>query len=197
MKNSVKILICKPGINTLKIYLQAKSFDISPIVITGTGTHHRVDKVPVQTEIITKKDIADLSGRNIEEIISGISSSIDYTTNSMGSNIKINGLGKDYVLVLVNGKRLIGGVVGYTDLSRLNSADVEQIEIVKGASSTLYGSDAIAGVINIITKKSKDKTAITNSTRLGGYGDFKQPNVFNFNNKKLSGKTSFRMQNKN
>lgn len=185
-----------PGINTLKICLQAKSFDISPIVITGTGTHHRVDKVPVQTEIITKKDIADLSGRNIEEIISGISSSIDYTTNSMGSNIKINGLGKDYVLVLVNGKRLIGGVGGYTDLSRLNSADVEQIEIVKGASSTLYGSDAIAGVINIITKKSKDKTAITNSTRLGGYGDFKQLNTFNFNKKKLSGKTSFNYKQK-
>lgn len=181
----------KSGNNNFNISLQSKSFNLSPIVITGTGTNHRIDNAPVQTEIITKKDISDLSGRNVEEIISGISSSIDYTTSSMGSNLKINGLGKDYVLVLINGKRLIGGVGGYADLSRINSADIEQIEVVKGASSTLYGSDAIAGVINIITKKSKDKVATTSSTRLGAYGDFKQLNTFSFNKGKLSGKTSF------
>ncbi|PKQ60626.1 hypothetical protein BZG02_18730 [Labilibaculum filiforme] len=186
----------KPGINTINIPLEAKSFELSPIVITGTGTHHRIDKVPVQTEIITKKDIADLSGRNIEEIISGISSSIDYTTSSMGTNIKINGLGKDYVLILVNGKRLTGDIGGYADLSRINAADIEQIEVVKGASSTLYGSDAIAGVINIITKKTKGKIVASSSTRLGGYNDFKQLNTFHFSSKKISGKTSFNYKQK-
>jgi outer membrane receptor for ferrienterochelin and colicins len=178
------------------IALQPKSFNISPVVVTGTGTHHKIDKVPVQTEIITKDDISDLSGRNIEEIISGISSSIDYTTSSMGANIKINGLGKDYVLILLNGKRLNGGVGGYADLSRINSADIEQIEVVKGASSTLYGSDAIAGVINIITKKTKNKIAVSSSSRLGAYGDFKQLNTFSFSKTKLSGKTTFNYKQK-
>lgn len=173
------------------IGLQPKSFTISPIVVTGTGTHYKIDNVPVQTEIITKEDIADISGRNVEEIISGISSSIDYTTSSMGSNIKINGLGKDYVLILLNGKRLTGGVGGYADLNRINSADIEQIEVVKGASSTLYGSDAIAGVVNIITKKVKGKLSASSSSRMGAYGDFKQLNSFTFSKRKLSGKTTF------
>lgn len=178
------------------IGLQPKSFTISPIVVTGTGTHYKIDNVPVQTEIITQKDIADISGRNVEEIISGISSSIDYTTSSMGSNIKINGLGKDYVLILLNGKRLTGGVGGYADLNRINSADIEQIEVVKGASSTLYGSDAIAGVINIITKKVKGKRSASSSSRLGAYGDFKQLNSFTFSEGKLSGKTTFNYKQK-
>ncbi|MDQ2177880.1 TonB-dependent receptor [Marinifilum sp. D714] len=186
-------------VNTSKnfnIGLQPKSFTISPIVVTGTGTHYKIDNVPVQTEIITKEDIADISGRNVEEIISGISSSIDYTTSSMGSNIKINGLGKDYVLILLNGKRLTGGVGGYADLNRINSADIEQIEVVKGASSTLYGSDAIAGVINIITKKVKGKRSASSSSRLGAYGDFKQLNSFTFSEGKLSGKTTFNYKQK-
>jgi outer membrane receptor for ferrienterochelin and colicins len=182
--------------NTHTFYMIESIIDLSEIVITGTGTQYHIDKAPVQTEIISKKDIAEFSGRNIEEMISNISSSIDYTSSSMGTNIKINGLGKDYVLILVNGKRLAGGIGGYADLSRINSADIEQIEIVKGASSTLYGSDAIAGVINIITKKNKHKFSVTNSSRLGEYGEFKQLNTISFNKDKLSSKTSFNYKQK-
>lgn len=191
-----KQITLRKGINKIDIYLISKSYIISPVVITGTGTHHKIDNVPVQTEIITKNDISELSGKNVEEILSGISSSIDYTTSSMGTNIKINGLGKDYVLVLINGKRLTGGVGGYADLSRINSEDIEQIEIVKGASSTLYGSDAIAGVINIITKKTKKAFAISNSTRIGAYGNIKQLNSLSFTRGNLSGRTTINYKQK-
>lgn len=184
------------GVNKLDIQLIPHSYIISPIVITGTGTSHKIDNVPVQTEIITKNDISDLSGKNVEEILSGISSSIDFTNSSMGTNIKINGLGKDYVLILINGKRLKGGVGGYADLSRINSEDIEQIEVVKGASSTLYGSDAIAGVINIITKKTKKAFAVSNSTRIGAYGNIKQLNTVSFTSGKLSGKTTINYKQK-
>lgn len=71
----------------------------------------------------------------------------------MGSNIQLNGLKNDYILIMVNGKRMNGDIGGQNDLSIINPATIERIEIVKGASSSLYGSDAIAGVINIITKK--------------------------------------------
>jgi len=179
------------GINTVDIQLVPQAIEMQAIVVTGTGTRHRIDNAPVQTEIITKKDIAELAGKNVEEVISTLSSSIDYTTSSMGSNIKINGLGKDYVLILINGKRLTGGVGGYADLSRINTDEIEQIEIVKGASSTLYGSDAIAGVINIITKKSKTNFSVNNSTQVGGKGHFTQLNTVSFNKGKLYGKTSF------
>ena len=190
-KDFRKEIDIREGINIVNIQLIPQTIDMQAIVVTGTGTRHRIDKTPVQTEIITKKDIAELAGKNVEEVISTLSSSIDYTTSSMGSNIKINGLGKDYVLILINGKRLTGGVGGYADLSRINTDDIEQIEIVKGASSTLYGSDAIAGVINIITKKSKTNFLVNNSTQFGGYGHFTQLNTLSFNKSKLSGKTSF------
>ena len=195
-KDFRKDIDIKSGTNIVDIQLDPESVDMLPVVVTGTGSRHRIQDVPVQTEIITKKDIAELSGRNVEEVISTLSSSIDYTSSSMGSNIKINGLGKDYVLILVNGKRLTGSVGGYADLSRINTDDIEQIEIVKGASSTLYGSDAIAGVINIITKRKKQNISVSNSSYVGGYGHFKQLNTIHFNRNNLSAKTSFNYKKK-
>ncbi len=186
----IQRITLKDGDNQIDIPLIPKSEIISPVVVTGTGTTYHLDNVPVQTEIITQKDIAEIGGQSTEEVLSGISSSLDYSLSSMGTNIKINGLGNDYVLILVNGKRLTGGVSGYTDLSRLNPDDIKQIEIVKGASSTLYGSDAIAGVINIITKKSLNKLNVTNNTSVQNHGRIKQLNTFGFQGNKLGGKTS-------
>lgn len=181
----------KGGDNIINFDLEEIASELGEIVITGTGTHYKLDDVPVQTEIITKKDIEEISGRNLEEVISNISSSFDYTSSSMGTNIKINGLGKDYVLVLLNGKRLTGGVGGYTDLSRIDFDNIKQVEIIKGASSTLYGSDAIAGVINIITKKSKQKLEVNSNTRIGAYGELKQFNSISFRKNKLQSKTTY------
>jgi outer membrane receptor for ferrienterochelin and colicins len=184
--------IClQEGDNRIDFELEENHNSIEEVVVTGTGTHYKIGDVPVQTEIITKKDIEEISGRNLEEIISNISSSFDYTSSSMGTNIKINGLGKDYVLILLNGKRLSGGVGGYTDLSRIDFDNIKQIEIIKGASSTLYGSDAIAGVINIITKKSKQKFEVNSNTRFGAHGDLKQFNSMSFQMGKWHSKTTF------
>ncbi len=184
------------GVNIVNILLTPKNDTLTPIVITGTGTRHRIEDVPVQTKIITKKDIAELSCKSIEEVISSITSSVDYTTSSMGTNIKINGLGSNYVLILLNGKRLTSGVGALTDLSHIDTEGVEQIEIVKGASSTLYGSDAIAGVINIITKKDKHNFSTSNSTRIGAYGVLKQLNTVSFRSENISSKTSFNYKQK-
>jgi len=177
--------------DTLSITLDPLSSYLGPVVITGTGTSHSLENVPVQTEIITNKDLKEVSSSNLEDVISNIASSFDFTTSSMGTNIKLNGLGKDYVLVLVNGKRLMGTNGGYADLSRINIEDIQQIEIIKGATSTLYGSDAIAGVINIITKKPKKNLTVTNSSRYGAYNQFRQMNSLSFGIGKLSSKTSF------
>jgi len=181
----------KKGINTFNFSLEESSENLTPVVITATGTQFKIEDVPVQTEVISSKTIQEISGRSVEEMISSISSSFDFTSSSMGTNIKINGLGKDYILVLVNGKRLTGDIGGKIDLSRINTDDIEQIEIVKGASSTLYGSDAISGVINIITKRNKGKLEVSNSSRVGAYNEWKQLNTIEFNKNKVSGKTSF------
>lgn len=190
-KSVRKTISLKEGENIIDFELEENFNALDEVVITGTGTHYKLDDVPVQTEIITKKDIEEISGRNIEEIISNISSSFDYTSSSMGTNIKLNGLGKDYVLVLLNGKRLTGGIGGYTDLSRIDLDNIKQIEIIKGASSTLYGSDAIAGVINIITKKSKQKLELNSHTRIGAHGELKQFNSLSFRKNKLQSRTTY------
>ncbi|MRT93834.1 TonB-dependent receptor [Ancylomarina sp. 16SWW S1-10-2] len=186
-----KAISLKEGENIINFELEENLKFLDEIVVTGTGTHYKLDDVPVQTEIITKKDIEEISGRNLEEIISNISSSFDYTSSSMGTNIKLNGLGDDFVLLLLNGKRLTGGIGGYTDLSRIDFDNIKQVEIIKGASSTLYGSDAIAGVINIITKKSKQKLEINSHTRIGAYGELKQFNSLSFRKNKLLSKTTY------
>lgn len=190
-KSICETISLKEGENIIDFELEENFNALDEVVITGTGTHYKLDDVPVQTEIITKKDIEEISGRNIEEIISNISSSFDYTSSSMGTNIKLNGLGKDYVLVLLNGKRLTGGIGGYTDLSRIDLDNIKQVEIIKGASSTLYGSDAIAGVINIITKKSKQKLELNSHTRIGAHGELKQFNSLSFRKNKLQSRTTY------
>ena len=108
----------------------------------------------------------------------------------MGSGIQMNGLGNDYILILINGKRINGDTGGQNDLSSINPANIERIEIVKGAASSLYGSDAIAGVINIITKKNRDKVSLSNTTRVGSYGDILESVQIGFGHKRVNSTTS-------
>ena len=90
---------------------------------------------------------------------------------------------------MINGKRMNGDIGGQNDLNQLNPANIERIEIVKGAASSLYGSDAIAGVINIITKQSREKMELTNTTRVGEHGDVRQSTSFGFSYGKLKSVT--------
>lgn len=144
------------------------------VVVTGTGTEHYLKDAPVQTEVITKRALEQYQARSVEELLSGLSPSLTFHDGDMGSHIQLNGLNNDYILIMIDGRRMNGGVGGQNDLNLLNPANIERIEIVKGASSSLYGSDAIAGVINIITKRNRDKVEVTNNTRVGENGDLRE-----------------------
>lgn len=181
----------RPGDNKIDITLIPSEHHLLPVVVTATGTKYRINEVPVQTEIITRNELDKIAAKSIEEAITNITSSIDFISSSMGTNIKINGMGGDYVVVLVNGKRLVKASGGYAELDKINPDNVEQIEIVKGATSTLYGSDAIGGVINIITKKTTNKISLSNNTRIGAYADFKQNNSISFIKGSFNSKTTF------
>ncbi|MCE2616374.1 MAG: TonB-dependent receptor plug domain-containing protein [Phocaeicola sp.] len=167
---------------------------IPEIVITGTGTQHLLKDVPVQTEVISHKILKNYAGKSISDVLSGLTSSIDFNKDDMGSQIQMNGLGNNYILILINGKRIHGDVGGQNDLDLIDPQNIEQIEIVKGASSALYGSDAIAGVINIITKKHEEGLLLENTTRTGSYGDIRQHNGIGFRSGKWSLYTNFQLQ---
>ena len=172
------LLYAVPQVSTQSILDGKKTEDLSlmleEVVVTGTGTEHYLKDAPVQTEVITRRALEQFQARSMEELLAGLSPSLTFHDGSMGSHIQLNGLNNDYILILIDGKRMNGDVGGQNDLNLLNPANIERIEIVKGAASSLYGSDAIAGVINIITKKHHDKTEFTSTSRVGAYGDVRE-----------------------
>ena len=89
----------------------------------------------------------------------------------MGTFLRLNGLGNKYILILINGQKLSGDISNNVDLNRINMARVKRIEVLDGAASSLYGSDAIAGVINIITDQpTQNLISITSDTKVSGHG---------------------------
>lgn len=168
---------------------------IQEVVVTGTGTQHLLKDAPVQTEVISGRQLQQYAGKSIEDILSGLTASFAFNENDMGSHLQMNGLGNSYVLILIDGRRLHGDNGGENDLSLIDPHNIEKIEIVKGASSALYGSDAITGVINIITKKHREQgVMVENTSRFGSYGDIRQHNGIALNFGKFSSYTNFQLQ---
>ncbi len=171
---------------------------IDEVVVTGTGTEHYFKEAPVQTEVITSRMLRNYSGRSLADILSGLSPSFDFSHSDMGAGLNMGGLGNAYVLILLNGKRLHGDLGGQNDLGQIDPDDIERIEIVRGASSSLYGSDAIAGVVNIITRRHRDiPLVVENTSRLGSYFDLQQHNTVAFSVGRLTSTTKSSLQHTN
>lgn len=171
-----------------------RSDSLQEVVVTGTGTQHLLKNAPVQTEVITSKMLRNYGGQSLQDILAGLTASFAFSDDDMGSQMQLNGLGNDYILVLIDGKRIHGDVGGQNDLSLIDPQNIEKIEIVKGASSALYGSDAIAGVINVITKKRNEGLLVENTTRGGSYGDLRQHNGLGIAIGKFKSYTNFQLQ---
>lgn len=167
---------------------------IPEIVVTGTGTEHYLKDAPVQTEVISRKMLDSYAGATLEDILSGLCASFDFSAGDMGANMQLGGLGNGYILILVDGKKMHGDVGGQNNLGLIDPARIERIEIVKGAASALYGSDAIAGVVNIILKKHRENILIENTSRGGSYGEFRQSNTVQFKVGKFTSSTNFQLK---
>ena len=195
----MKKIVLAIGLWLLAFCLSAQSVQkeaaLQEVVVTGTGTQHLLKDAPVQTEVISHRQLQQFAGKSIEDILSGLTASFAFNENDMGSHLQMNGLGNSYVLILVDGRRLHGDNGGENDLSLIDPHNIEKIEIVKGASSALYGSDAIAGVINIITRKHREQgLMLENTSRVGSYGDIRQHSGIALNYGKFSSYTNFQLQ---
>ena len=172
-----------------------RSDSLQEVVVTGTGTRHLLKDAPVQTEVITNKMLRQYGGKSLEDILAGLTASFAFNEGDMGSQMQMNGLGNSYILILIDGKRIHGDVGGENDLGLVDPHNIEKIEIVKGAQSALYGSDAMAGVINIITKKHTDKGIYAdNTTRYGSHHDLRQHNSVGLAFGKFILQTNFQWQ---
>ena len=172
-----------------------RSDSLQEVVVTGTGTRHLLKDAPVQTEVITNKMLRQYGGKSLEDILAGLTASFAFNEGDMGSQMQMNGLGNSYILILIDGKRIHGDVGGENDLGLIDPHNIEKIEIVKGAQSALYGSDAMAGVINIITKKHTDKGIYAdNTTRYGSHHDLRQHNSVGLAFGRFTCQTNFQWQ---
>jgi outer membrane receptor for ferrienterochelin and colicins len=143
------------------IYAQSEAptyNDEKVMVITGTKTLKGLKDGPVRTEVITDKEIKEQRYRDAAEAILDIPGvTLVNQTAKIGKAAVIQGLGGDRVLVLIDGVPAIENSFSGYDLSQISTADIKQIEVVKGGASALYGGQAMGGVINIITKKATGK----------------------------------------
>jgi outer membrane receptor for ferrienterochelin and colicins len=130
-------------------------FYAGEITVTGTRGEKRLADSPVATEIITAEEIENSSAATLSEVLDDYG--LMYSSNAMGDYIQLQGLGESRVLYLVDGRREPGRVAGRLNGETLPLDNVERIEIVRGPQSSLYGSDGIGGVVNIITKKPGDR----------------------------------------
>ncbi len=196
-KRIKKSITLKSGENILNFEMEESRNNLGEVVVTGTGTPHHLKTAPVPTELISKKVIASTGASDFAELMLNISPSFDFNPGVMASFMTINGLGNDFIVILIDGKRMYGDIGGNNDLNRINPDDIERIEVLKGAASLLYGSDAIAGVVNVITKKSKQKVNVSNTTRVREYATIQQSNSVDLNFRKFSWNGNFNHKSSN
>ncbi|UMY65439.1 MULTISPECIES: TonB-dependent siderophore receptor [unclassified Flavobacterium] len=126
--------------------------ELQEVIVTGTRTERAIATLPLPTQIITGGSIKKLGLSRLNEIIQEQTGLLTVPDFGGGEGIQMQGLDAAYVMILIDGQPLLGRSAGTLDLSRISINNIERIEIVKGASSSLYGSEALAGVVNIITK---------------------------------------------
>ena len=147
-----------------------RTYEIDEVSVTVTRMSTQLRNIPQKVEIIDEADISSIPSQNLADLLKkktnldiiqypGISSSIGMRGFSPSAH------SRSYTLLLINGKP-----AGTTNLASINTANIERVEIIKGPYSTLYGSDAMGGVINVITKGGGGKTEGNVSIAAGNFG---------------------------
>ncbi len=145
-----------------------KDMNLSTVVVTATRTPKALADIPVVTRVITAEDIEKVDATNIKDMLQQELPGLEFTY-SMGQQVlNMGGYDGNNILFLVDGERMAGESIDNIDFSRLDMSNIERIEIVKGAASTLYGSAAMGGVINIITKSPSDSWSAKAHSRYEG-----------------------------
>lgn len=132
-------------------------YNLAPVVVTATRTEESIQDVPAATEVITQKDFKQTGAYSVRSALR-LAENLDLSEAGMAGNaVRIRGMDSTETLILIDGKRMAGEDASNTanvyELDRIPLSNVDRIEVVRGASSALYGSEAMGGVINIITKK--------------------------------------------
>ena len=151
--------------------MTSRTYNLNPVVVTGSGHHQRLKSTATPVRVLSSQEISEQGITTFDGALTRMMPQASMAPNSMGTFLRLNGLGNKYILILINGQKLSGDISNNVDLNRINMARVKRIEVLDGAASSLYGSDAIAGVINIITDQpTQHMVSVTSDTRVSGHG---------------------------
>ena len=146
------------------------SQELDEVIVTATRTARQLSSLPLPVTLVGKKQIIKSGTVRLNEILNEQTGIITVTDESGFQGVQIQGIASDYILILIDGVPLVGRSAGNFDLSRLTVGNIKQIEVVKGPSSSLYGSEALGGVINIITEKPEKQDFSGNASyRIGSF----------------------------
>jgi len=171
--------------------LEEDLFNLEQVVVTGTRTQHYVKNVPIRTEVVTSQALRNRNAWNVFEALEGVPG-IRVENQCQSCNftmVRMQGLGSEHTQVLINGQPVYSGLASVYGLEQIGTGDVDRIEVVKGAGSALYGSSAIAGAINIITREPSPIPTISADIQFGSH----QSNVYNLNASMLNKKGNIGM----
>jgi len=175
------MIIC-PGMRSALLAQESEKIEVwklDEVVVTGTRTPHLLKDVPVETAVVTQEEIKRSSANTVSDLLKEIPGVYIRAENFPGTSAyqsQVRGLPFDsgYGLILIDGQRVLGGGMGEYGLSlnQIPICMVEKIEVIKGPSSVLYGSDAMAGVVNVITKRIPEKPTFQGEAAYGSYNTF-------------------------
>lgn len=149
-----------------------RQFDLNEVVVTGTRTPKFLKDTPIQTRVINARELARLDATNVQDLLQQELPGVEFSyAMNQQTHLNFSGFGGQGVLFLVDGERLAGETMDDVDFTRLNMDNVERIEIVKGAASALYGSNATGGVINIITKSNRQPWTLNVNARYAKHNE--------------------------
>ena len=169
------------------------SVDLEPVVITASHSPKALKDAPVVTRLITLHDIKIADATNIQDMLTQEIPGLEFgLAMSQETSLNMSGFGGNAVLFLVDGERMAGETMDNVDYNRMNLDNVGRIEIVKGASSALYGSNAVGGVVNIISRENIEPWTANVNSRFNSFGnEWRNGASFSFNKAKWNSQTSF------
>lgn len=164
---------------------------LGEVVVTATRTPKLLKDVPIVTRVITERDIQRTDATHIGDLLQTEMPGIEFSYSmNQQTSLNMSGFGGNSVLFLVDGERLAGETLDNVDYSRLNMDNVGRIEIVKGAASSLYGSNAVGGVVNIISKQSEEPWSVNINGRYGAHNEQRYGGSLGFKQGKFNSLTN-------
>ena len=166
----------------VNVVLKEDVMHLNGVVVTGSRTERPVKLSPITTQVLGGKALVDAGYSDLQHALQQETPGLNIQKVGFGNEISMQGLDARHVLFLQDGERMTGDMAGNLDYERFNLHAIDRIEIVKGASSTLYGSRASGAVINLISKKTQKPLDIQAGVRFAQMNqrNYKQPNPKDF-----------------